>query len=116
MICIGGLLANWIGYACGFAPYGEFQWRFPLALQIPPGVILFIGLQFFLPDSPRWLIRVGRYDEALEAFKSIRGLQTVSGVFALREWGDGCMGVVRSVVKTEADLEYRKKRSSSSSR
>jgi hypothetical protein len=67
------ILANWIGYACGFAPYGAFQWRFPLAVQIPPAIMLFIGLQFFLPDSPRWLIRNNRLEEALVAFKQIRG-------------------------------------------
>ena len=64
--------ANWIGYLCGFAPFGEFQWRFPLSLQIPPGVILAIGILWFLPESPRWLIQVGRYDEARKAFDQIR--------------------------------------------
>ncbi|KIY52993.1 hypothetical protein FISHEDRAFT_55630 [Fistulina hepatica ATCC 64428] len=73
MIGIGGFLANWVGYACGFAPYGQFQWRFPLAIQIPPGIVLFAGLLFFFPDSPRWLISVGRDDEARAAFKSVRG-------------------------------------------
>lgn len=68
------LPANWIGYACGFASNtSQFQWRFPLALQIPPGVILFIGMQFVLPDSPRWLIRQGRDEEARAAFTKIRG-------------------------------------------
>ncbi|KIK64919.1 hypothetical protein GYMLUDRAFT_194669 [Collybiopsis luxurians FD-317 M1] len=73
MLGVGGCLANWVGYACGFASTGNFQWRFPLALQIPPGPILFIGLQFFLPDSPRWLIRQGRDGEAKVAFTKIRG-------------------------------------------
>ncbi|KAJ7489194.1 general substrate transporter [Mycena latifolia] len=71
MIGIGGFLANWIGYACGFmSNSNNAQWRVPLALQIPPGFILFIGLCFFLPDSPRWLITKGRDDEALAAFTS----------------------------------------------
>ncbi|KAL1696619.1 general substrate transporter [Schizophyllum commune] len=111
MICIGGLLANWIGYACGFAPYGEFQWRFPLALQIPPGVILFIGLQFFLPDSPRWLIRVGRYDEALEAFKSIRGLQTEEAVIEFEQMKEQILFEKQHEVTSlaEAWQKYRKR-------
>lgn len=65
--------ANWIGFACAHASNGAFQWRFPLALQIPPGVILLIGLIFFLPESPRWLIRNGRDEEAKAAFTKIRG-------------------------------------------
>ncbi|EIM84049.1 general substrate transporter [Stereum hirsutum FP-91666 SS1] len=73
MIGIGGFLANWIGFACAHASNGAFQWRFPLALQIPPGVILLIGLIFFLPESPRWLIRNGRDEEAKAAFTKIRG-------------------------------------------
>ncbi|KAK7441769.1 hypothetical protein VKT23_009208 [Stygiomarasmius scandens] len=74
MIGIGGFLANWIGFACGYASdSSSFQWRFPLALQIPPGVILFIGLQFLLPESPRWLVRQNRDDEAKVAFAKIRG-------------------------------------------
>ncbi|KIK54653.1 hypothetical protein GYMLUDRAFT_176904 [Collybiopsis luxurians FD-317 M1] len=80
MIGAGTCLANWVGYACGFAPSGNFQWRFPLALQIPPGPILFAGVQFFLPESPRWLLRQGRDEEAKAAFTKIRGELTVEKI------------------------------------
>ncbi|KAG7444779.1 general substrate transporter [Guyanagaster necrorhizus] len=74
MIGVGGFIANWVGFACGYAPATtSFQWRFPLALQIPPGIILFFGLQFFLPESPRWLITSSRDNEAREVFAQIRG-------------------------------------------
>ncbi|KAF5352978.1 hypothetical protein D9758_007943 [Tetrapyrgos nigripes] len=74
MIGIGGFLANWVGFACGYASdSSSFQWRFPLALQIPPGIILYIGLQWMLPESPRWLIRHRRDEEAKKSFKQIRG-------------------------------------------
>ena len=49
---IGYLIANWIGYA-GSHAVGDAQWRIPLAMQIPPAVLLLI-LTAFLPDSPRW--------------------------------------------------------------
>jgi hypothetical protein len=42
-------------------------------LQIPPGVILYFGLQFLLPESPRWLIRHHKYEEARTSFSKIRG-------------------------------------------
>ncbi|KAF9258411.1 general substrate transporter [Marasmius fiardii PR-910] len=74
MIGVGTCVANWIGYLCGFAsPNTSFQWRFPLALQVPPGVVLLVGIRFMLPDSPRWLIRNGRDEEAKITFARIRG-------------------------------------------
>ncbi|KAK7441767.1 hypothetical protein VKT23_016430 [Stygiomarasmius scandens] len=74
MIGVGGCIANWIGFACSYATdSNSFQWRFPLALQVPPGVILFFGLQFLLPESPRWLIRHGKDEEARALFSRIRG-------------------------------------------
>lgn len=48
----GYLVANWIGYAGSFAQ-GDVQWRIPLAMQLPPAMVL-LGLTVFLPDSPRW--------------------------------------------------------------
>ncbi len=46
-------LTGFITYGCYFAPYGQFQWRFPLSVQLIPVIILFVG-SFFLPESPRW--------------------------------------------------------------
>lgn len=44
----------------------------PLAMQIPPGVIVLIGI-WFLPYSPRWLITQGREREAHAALKRLMG-------------------------------------------
>lgn len=68
----GMMAANWVGYACNFAPYGTLQWRLPLALQIPWGVVMFIGLATFMPNSPRYLIQKGKIEEARKAFTRIR--------------------------------------------
>ncbi|OQU98784.1 hypothetical protein CLAIMM_04514 [Cladophialophora immunda] len=68
----GMMTANWVGYACNFAPYGSLQWRLPLALQIPWGIIMFIGLATFMPNSPRYLIQKGKVEEARIAFCRIR--------------------------------------------
>lgn len=66
------MTSNWVGMACGYIPYGQAQFRVPLALQAPWGVILFIGLATFIPDSPRQLIRTGRIEEAKLAFSKVR--------------------------------------------
>lgn len=71
-ISFGTMMSNWVGMACGYAPYGPVQWRLPLGVQIPWGVILIIGLATFMPNSPRQLIRNGKVDEALQEFVKIR--------------------------------------------
>lgn len=65
-------MSNWVGYACGFAPYGPAQWRLPLGIQVPFGIIMWIGLVTFMPDSPRQLVRAGKIDQARAAFLKIR--------------------------------------------
>jgi MFS family permease len=71
-ISFGTMMSNWIGFACGYAPYGALQWRLPLGIQIPWGVIMFVGLATFMPNSPRQLIRQGKVDEARLEFIKIR--------------------------------------------
>ncbi|KAF9028039.1 general substrate transporter [Hymenopellis radicata] len=65
----GFAAANWIGYGCSFAS-GQFQWRFPLAIQCLPALIVLVGIQF-LPFSPRWLLEKGREEEALVVYKKL---------------------------------------------
>ena len=71
-LAMGTMTSNWVGFAGGFAPYGQVQWRVPLALQIPWGIILFLGLTTFMPNSPRQLIRSGKIDEARREFSRTR--------------------------------------------
>ncbi|KAK3646212.1 hypothetical protein LTR56_007171 [Elasticomyces elasticus] len=56
-------MTGFITYGCYFAPYGQFQWRFPLAVQLIPTSILLAG-SFWLPYSPRWLLSQGRSEQA----------------------------------------------------
>ncbi|KAI0595396.1 general substrate transporter [Biscogniauxia sp. FL1348] len=55
-------LANWLSYALAFHG-GAWQWRFPMAFQLIFPCIIFPILPF-VPESPRWLLLVGRNDEA----------------------------------------------------
>lgn len=71
-IAFGTMMSNWVGYACSYAPYGPVQWRLPLGIQIPWGIIMFCGLVTFMPNSPRQLLRIGKTEEALNEFTRTR--------------------------------------------
>ncbi|KAF7346170.1 putative MFS monosaccharide transporter [Mycena sanguinolenta] len=71
-IAFGTMASNWVGMACSYAPFGPLQWRLPLAIQIPWGVVLFAGLATFMPKSPRQLVRGRQIEEARRAFLRIR--------------------------------------------
>ncbi|KAI1100900.1 putative MFS monosaccharide transporter [Jackrogersella minutella] len=71
-IAFGTMSSNWVGFACAYAPYGTTQWRLPLGIQIPWGVIMFVGLATFMPDSPRQLLRNGKVDAAKREFARVR--------------------------------------------
>jgi sugar porter (SP) family MFS transporter len=49
------------------------QWTVPLALQLAPGVLLAIGI-FFCPESPRFLARKDRFEDAEKVLCMIRQL------------------------------------------
>ncbi|KAK1140751.1 hypothetical protein N8T08_009952 [Aspergillus melleus] len=71
MIGVGFIVSTWIGYGSLHAPdSNSVQWRFPLAFQGLPSIMLFIGL-FWLPESPRHLIEKRRYEEALRVLKRL---------------------------------------------
>jgi sugar porter (SP) family MFS transporter len=48
-------------------------WLIPVTVQILPALILGVGI-FWLPESPRWLIDVGREQESLAIIASLRRL------------------------------------------
>lgn len=49
-----------------------FRWRFPIAFQIIMLLVLFFAVWFF-PESPRWLVKVGREQEAKYILQRLRG-------------------------------------------
>lgn len=57
--------------AGGCTGQSEAAWRIPVGLQILPGIILGLGM-FFMPYSPRWLVEVGRDEEAQQTLAWLR--------------------------------------------
>lgn len=70
---VGAFIAYWINYACGLhrEELGEWDWRMVVIFQILIPIIVIILLPF-QPESPRWLIKKGRLDDARDALRRIR--------------------------------------------
>ncbi|KAH7916624.1 general substrate transporter [Hygrophoropsis aurantiaca] len=62
MYFLGSIIAAWTTFGT-FNIRSSWAWRAPSALQGLPAVIQ-IGLLWFVPESPRWLIGKGREEEA----------------------------------------------------
>ncbi|KUL83010.1 hypothetical protein ZTR_09314 [Talaromyces verruculosus] len=70
-LILGLIIANWLDYGMAFYS-GSVQWRFPCAFQIV--FCLIIGCFIpFLPESPRFLVREGRYHDASKSLAALRG-------------------------------------------
>lgn len=71
-LVIGVTVAYWLCYGVGenIAPTTK-QWRIPIAFQLVPGGLMLIGM-FFLTESPRWLSKENRHEEALKALAYMR--------------------------------------------
>lgn len=68
-----------VGFSCNlaFMNIGPLAWRFQLAAAFVPAVPLMV-LIWFTPESPRWLMKKGRYQKAFRAFNRIRNTELIS--------------------------------------
>lgn len=68
----GIMLSYFVNYGMSsHTSLGALQWRIPFALQILPGVFLFVGL-LFQNESPRWLVEKRNVLEARRALSRVR--------------------------------------------
>ncbi|KAL9714372.1 hypothetical protein Ac2012v2_002684 [Leucoagaricus gongylophorus] len=101
MLGIGIIVANWVGYGCQFID-SDVSWRLPLGLQLVPAGLLLVGIQF-LPNSPRWLIEVGRDEEAKEVVYYLHGKSDDNRVEAEEEFRQ-----MYTTIKAEAAVRSNK--------
>lgn len=71
----GGMLGFWLNYivARTIPVQTKTQWIVPLGLQLLPGTLLFFGM-FMCPESPRWLARKDRWEDAEKILVKLRNL------------------------------------------
>jgi sugar porter (SP) family MFS transporter len=67
-IVIGILITNLVNYQ--LADYGPDAWRWMFGLGVIPAILFFIGV-LWLPESPRWLIKVGENEKARKVLLKI---------------------------------------------
>ncbi|KAK8015485.1 hypothetical protein PG991_008373 [Apiospora marii] len=93
----GVVVAYWLEFGLSFIDNGEsaFRWRFPIAFQIIPLLVL-LAVVWFLPESPRWLVKVGRDDEAQFILRRLRGSTGEDAVRADLEFND-----IRNIAQLE---------------
>jgi MFS family permease len=101
---IGISIAYWLSFGLSFTTESvgpSFRWRFCLAFQCLPAIILASAI-WFLPESPRWLIKAGRNEEALEVLQALRGANSTSAEAVEQEYND-----IVEVVAAERSLSEK---------
>ncbi|RKF65721.1 Sugar transporter STL1 [Golovinomyces cichoracearum] len=72
---LGYALTSWTNFGASKSTshHHSITWRLPLALPNIFSVILLVSI-FFVPESPRWLVKVGRNQEATEVLSQLKDL------------------------------------------
>ncbi|CAN8103683.1 unnamed protein product [Discula destructiva] len=73
---LGIMLSFWIGYGSNYIggtgdSQSDLAWRLPSIIQGIPSILLACGI-WWMPFSPRWLVKVGKYDKAKKTLAWLR--------------------------------------------
>ncbi|KAF8213906.1 general substrate transporter [Mycena galopus ATCC 62051] len=81
---IGSIVCSGLTVATGRIN-SNWSWRAPFAVQFIPTIILAVGV-CFIPESPRWLMSVGRKDEARNILAKYHGNGDADAPLVVLEW------------------------------
>ncbi|KAF2855362.1 general substrate transporter [Plenodomus tracheiphilus IPT5] len=70
---VGSFLAYWINYACSknSAKLGNWDWKTVQIFQLLAPTLIIIAISF-CPESPRWLVKHDRLEDAVNALSRVR--------------------------------------------
>ncbi|KAJ5639960.1 uncharacterized protein N7484_007822 [Penicillium longicatenatum] len=75
---IGGVaFATWLEFGLYYAGTNSASWRFPIAFQAIFALFV-VSCILFMPESPRWLAKVGRIEEAAEVLARLEDVSVDS--------------------------------------
>jgi len=85
----GVVVAYWLEFGLSFVGNGDTQirWRLPVAFQILP-LFAFMSVVWLMPESPRWLVKAGRDEEALRILGNLRADGDASSPRVVQEYDD----------------------------
>ncbi|KEP48041.1 sugar porter (SP) family MFS transporter [Rhizoctonia solani 123E] len=76
LLQVGECVGFWVNFGVSkHISISAKQWHIPIAIQFIPGGVLFIS-SMFLQETPRWLYKVGKREEAVTTLAWIRNLPT----------------------------------------
>lgn len=103
-VTLGQVVAYLVGW--GFAEYGSRPtgWRWMVGLGAAPAALQTV-LVLFMPETPRWLLRAGRADEAKTVIRRVAG----SGVGAAATADVVLKGIEAEVREEEQAQEARRR-------
>ncbi|PSN73035.1 general substrate transporter [Corynespora cassiicola Philippines] len=81
----GILFMYFIGYGCSFIPGESASFRTAWGIQFVPCAFFMIGLPF-LPESPRWLAKVDRTEEAIHVLANIQAGGNIDDSYVIAEY------------------------------
>jgi MFS family permease len=82
----GYALSAWVGYAFFFALPSEMSWRGPYIIQAVLAAILVVWT-WFLPETPRWLVKNGFASEGLGALADLHGTGDINDPDIVKAFG-----------------------------
>ncbi|KAH9815132.1 general substrate transporter [Melampsora americana] len=73
LITAGIMISYWVDLAFYFTGDSSASWRAPIALQVVFAFIIMSSVMS-LPESPRWLVRKGKIEDARQVFAALDGV------------------------------------------
>lgn len=97
-ITLGQVVAYVVGWVFGNTnPANTIGWRLMVGLGAVPA-LLQCALLFFMPETPRWLVKAGRSDDARAVIRKTAGSDPVA-----RQMADSVLKDIEFEVREEAD-------------